>query len=172
MECYDEGNDLIVDKENGYFSYYYCYDEDHAGYECACWDRTDGKKLMIVSYDNYSCYEDDGEYQAEEPKVKPWYYCAAQVDTYECEGTPHFKSRKADIGFVAYLYNEDTHMLEPMSQPPFNGWEAKALYRFLKLPQDGNKDIEVVSYKNIEDPDEQGASSLLKWNGMSFDYQE
>ena len=162
----DEEMEYTLDKDNGFFHYYYLDVEDYIQYESACWDRTDGKKLMIFTYNQYFCNTQDGAIQPANPVVSPWYYAGHEVNTWEDEDGTFSKDVYSEGGFIAYLYNEDTHMLEPLSEPPFNGWNPKATYRYLVLPQDGSKDIEVAY------GDEENSNHMLKWNGMTFDYQE
>lgn len=107
---YDDDIEVVLDEENQFLRYYYCYDD-------------------------YYSYE-TGPSEAGEPVGTPWLYVKNVLYTQDLGDCDTWHRITGDeVGFVAYLYNEDTRMLEPMSKPPFNGWEAKDAFRFLNLPR-------------------------------------
>lgn len=148
--------DPVYDKRNGYFRYH----EEGAGsiiYNVAYWNRKDGKKLVVLSYQE----NDFGK------KVKPqssaWgYYSSFKYDE-EATGIIN-----TETGFRAYLYDEAKKQLVPMTTSPFNGLPTPLdNHYFLQLPRQG-KDIvvcEKVSY--YED-----VYHSLKWNGSTFDFKK
>lgn len=157
-------NDPIFDNKNGYFE----YSEEGSGglgYHAAIWRRSDGKRLFIISYreSEWNTYEGRTE-RFTRHSGSPWYYSSTEV-LMTGENMDEISFIDYDTGFAAYLYNEATHTLELLPEPPINGWEAKDAHRLLIVPQHG-KDIEVR-----EGALEESASYILKWNGLTFDYQ-
>lgn len=156
-------NDPEFDTRNGFF--HYGEEGDGGVYYYGCiWKRDDGKRLFILSYRESSWNEYKGcKERFTRHGGSPWYY--ASTELWMCgENMDQISYLDEDTGFAAYLFNEDTNTLELLSEPPFNGWQAKNVHRFLILPQKG-KDIEVE-----EGVFEETVTSTLKWNGMTFDY--
>lgn len=159
----EDGGEFILDKKNGYFKYSFEGDGS-VSYKAAYWNRTDGKKLLILSYHQSESDYNEGIVEASnEHLYSPWYYAYVESVGGDEETTYLYFH---ESGFAAYLYNEENHMLEMLPEPPFNGWQAKDVNRYLALPQNG-KDIEVVDITGDEP-----VSTMLKWNGMTFNYQE
>lgn len=159
----EDAGEFVLDKKNGYF--HYSFEGDGSvGYEAAYWNRTDGKKLFILSYHRTeSDYAEGVVESSNEHLYTPWYYAYIESVGGD-EETTYLYSHES--GFAAYLYNEENHMLEMLPDPPFNGWQAKDVNHYLALPQNG-KDIKVIDITGDEP-----VSTMLKWNGMTFDYQE
>lgn len=154
--------DPEIDNKNGYFHF---SQEGDGGvsYNGCVWKRDDGKRLFIFSYRQTGWNEYEGRTaRFTRHSGSPWYYSSTEVwMTGENEDQISFYDY--DTGFAAYLYNEETHTLELLPEPPINGWQSKAAHRQLLLPQKG-KDIEVA-----EGIDEDSVYYTLKWNGMTFD---
>lgn len=151
--------DATYDKKNGYFHFY----QEGAGsveYCVSYWNRTDGKKLVIMSYSS----NDFGKKKA--PVSANWGY----ISTFalDAEGVSADEGIVCETGFRAYLYDANTKTLNPLQAPPFNNFAqpVKAHY-FLQLPQKG-KDIIVREKKSLEET----VYHSLKWNGMTFDFKK
>lgn len=142
------------DKKNGYFSFFEEGD-GHYGIDGCYWNRSDGKKLFILSYTQTETYASE----APDDVVSQWGFCNSYPDNDD-----HYTIY--DSGCMTYLYNDATKQLVPMAAPPFNGLDLNCRkHYYLKLPQSG-KDIAV--YEKITD--EIKLSHTLKWNGKSFDF--
>lgn len=156
-------NDPDIDNKNGFFQY---SEEGDGGvtYYGALWRRTDGKRLFIFSYrqSEWNVYEGRTE-RFTRHGGSPWYYASTEIYMVG-ENQDQISFSDEDTGFAAYVYNEATHTLEFLSEPPIKGWKAKDAHRLLILPQKG-KDIEVQ-----EGGFEEYVTHTLKWNGMGFDY--
>lgn len=152
-----------IDNKNGYFH----FSQEGSGgvsyYGCV-WKRDDGSRLFIFSYRETGW----NEYEGRTGRFtrfcdSPWYYSSTEVYLVGEDGD-EMSFLDYDTGFAAFIYNDDTHTLEPLSEPPINGWKVKEAHRMLILPQKG-KDIEVR-----EGVDEDATFYTLKWNGITFDY--
>lgn len=156
-------DDAEIDNKNGFFH----FSEEGGGgvsYYGAVWKRNDGKRLFIISYRQTSWNEYEGRTKRfTRHNGSPWYYASTEV-WMAGENQDQISFIDYDTGFAAYIYNETTHTLELLPEPPFNNWKAKDAHRSLILPQKG-KDIEV-----LEGVFGEHTSSTLKWNGMTFDY--
>lgn len=149
-------NDPVYDRKNGFFSYH----EEGAGsvtYNLAYWNRKDGKKLVILSFQE----TDFGKRVKQE--ASPWYFYSSVQYGEEAD-----QIINTETGFHAYLYNEAKKQLQPLATPPFNGMPSPLDgHYFLELPRQG-KDIivrhELGEYKRVY--------HTLTWNGMSFDYSK
>ena len=146
----------MFDVKNGYFAFY----EEGDGrmkYNASYWNRKDGTKLFIVSYDNCGYMP-----QATIKKISSrWGF----YNVVSMEDDPDMKYFY-DTGFRVYQYDETTKQLIPLDNPPFNGWVQKQTnHCFLELPCKG-KDIRIRDVRGEEDI----RYHLLKWNGMTFDY--
>ena len=97
------------DKKNGYFSSYEEGD-GHFSFDACYWNRSDGKKLFIVSY-HCASYETDTDYES---VVSPWGFCN-MMDIQDDHGYIY------DTGCIAYLYDAAKKQLVPMKSLPFNG---------------------------------------------------
>ncbi len=147
----------IVDKANGY----YRWSEEGGGYlgiEAAYWNRSDGKKMLIVSYHvggfGY------GNHAAKLQKENEWFKLKAEDPTKK-------EFLYDEIGCMAFLYNATTQTLEPMLKPPFNGVPKTDDFILIYPPRKG-KDIK-VSFWNRETYGE-GSEHTLKFNGLTFDW--
>lgn len=154
--------DPEIDKANGYFHYF----EEGSGHlelYGACWNRKDGKKLFIVSYElcDFAVHEGHTEEYCLAGGSE-FYYASANKWPEADENT----FIDYDTGFAAFIYNSETKKLEPLHEPPFNGWGECKTNRFLILPKKG-KDIKVRD--GVLD-DSRYTYHMLKWNGMTFDY--
>ena len=157
---YDNEN-ATVDKANGYIETS-SEGDGHYRVNYCVWKRSDGKRMYVVSYDI-------GENMPSE--------VAKKIKLDKCVAS-HFNgiidiSPEKDgswlslynVGYQAYLYNPQTHMLEPIELPvdkmlePQNG-VSKAYY--LQLPQKG-KNIEV----KVGVADEEIEFFKLVWNGKN-----
>lgn len=142
------------DKKNGFFEFFEEGD-GHCKYNACYWNRSDGKKLFIISYDCIECET----LKSFEDVTSPWGYC-------EMQDTNEEYAYIYDTGCMAYIYNEATKQLVPMKTPPFKGLDmSKRNHYFLELPQKG-KDIIVREHLTWEIT----VSHTLKWNGMAFDF--
>lgn len=147
----------VYDKKNGYFSYF----EEGGGcimYNVSYWNRKDGKKLVIISY-----RQNDFANKKVKPQASAWgYFSSFQY------GENPTDIINMESGFRAYLYDEAKKQLVPMATPPFNGLPnpLDSQY-FLELPQNG-KDIVVCQNVSYEEK----IKHTLKWNGMTFDFQQ
>lgn len=156
----------LIDNANGYA----CYSEEgNGGFEmnAACWKRSDGKTLVIFSY-NIAFFNTHKEHSgnfclAENSK---FYYVSA--NSYGDPADHSFIDD--DTGFAVYLYDPNTKTLNKVNEPPFSDWENCTTNRFLILPQNG-KDIKVRDGVEFDDVS-QYTYHTLKWNGMTFDYKE
>lgn len=162
---YGWGGEVEIDNKNGYFKSA-CEGDGVFRISGALWNRADGKKLVIVSY-----YATDFNTH----KGKRESYCIDGGNKFYCIfaqllSPEEYSFLDHEIGFAAYIYNPKTKMLEGLTEPPFNGWEASKVGRFLRLPQKG-KDIEVQEGLVLSD-DDVDTYHTLKWNGMTFDYKE
>ncbi len=155
----DWSRDPVYDKRNGFF-HYYEEGSGHIEYYVSYWNRNDGKKLVIMSYDE----ADFGKPIT--PQSSPWgYYSTTMVADNDMESEA--EGVNTDTGFRAYLYDEAKKQLTPLTTPPFNGFDNPVKNHYLlMLPQQG-KDIRVREQK-----DEAGffVYHTLKWNGMTFDF--
>jgi len=154
----DWSREATYDRKNGFFHYY----EEGAGhveYYVSYWNRNDGKKLVIMSYDS----SDFGN--AIKPVSSPWGYISS-FDL-EDEGMPDVQGAiTVDTGFRAYLYDEAKSQLVPLQSAPFNNMGTPVRKHYLlQLPQKG-KDI------RVREEEELGVMvyHTLKWNGMTFDF--
>lgn len=159
---YEWDDEETVDIKNGFFH----FSEEGSGgvgYYGAIWKRDDGKRLFIFSYRQSEWNEYEGHTRTFiRHNGSPWYFATADV-IMTGENEDQISFCDYDTGFAAYVYNEETHTLEFLPQPPINGWKAKNAHRELILPQKG-KDITVH-----EGDFENGVDYTLKWNGMTFD---
>lgn len=155
-------NDPEIDNRNGFFQ----YSEEGSGglfYYGAVWRRKDGSRLFILSYRETEWTDSEGRTERfTRHSGSPWYYSSTEV-MMGGENQDEKSFLDHDTGFAAYLYNEATHTLELLPEPPIDGWQPQETHRFLILPQKG-KDIEVQ-----EGVDEEPTSYTLKWNGMTFE---
>lgn len=155
----DWARDAEYDKRNGFFHYY----EEGAGhveYYVSYWNRKDGKKLVILSYDE----SDFG--QKVKTQASPWgYFSSCSI------GDPDValgdEGINVETGFCAYLYDETKSQLVPLSTPPFKGFENPVKSHYLLMLPEKGKDIRVREMKG-----EIGnyVYHTLKWNGMTFDF--
>lgn len=149
----DDWGESVLDKKNGYFSF---FDEGDGSirFRAAYWNRKDGKRLFIVSYQNV---ETAVEYV--EPIVSPWGFCKMWDDA-----DPNGCGTIQDTGFMAYLYNPSKQQLEPMATPPVRDWgQNKLRHYFLELPQHG-KNITV----HQEESQGESTTFVLEWTGLDF----
>lgn len=148
--------DPVYDKRNGYFTYGEEGD-GHIEYHVSYWNRTDGKKLVIISYYDFS-------FGKMSPNLSsPWGYRSSTKTI--ADGVADDEGETLETGCCAYLYDEARQQLVPMVTPPFNGYSSSKSVNFLLiLPQKG-KDIKLKRFY----PDGVSTLSTLKWNGMSFD---
>ena len=143
------GEDTIYDKKNGYF-WGSTSGDVYTVYNVCYWNRKDGKKLVIMSYNKQS--ETDA---AITPKSSTWGY----MHTWPSNDTN-------ETGFRAYLYDEAKHQLTPLDTPPFEGWTSNLrTHYFLLLPRVG-KDINICE----ESKQYEHKYHTLKWNGMTFNF--
>lgn len=156
-------NDPEIDNKNGYFE----YGEEGSGglkYYAALWRTTDGKRLFIFSYrqSEWNSYEGRTE-RFTRHSGSPYYYSSVEIFM-GGENEDQMSFIDYDTGFAAYIYNEATHTLEFLPEPPIKGWKAKEAHRLLLVPQHG-KDITVEEGFFEENP----PTYVLKWNGAGFD---
>lgn len=159
-------NDPVVDKANGFFN----YSEEGDGsvnYYAVYWNRSDGKKLFMVSYrviQNTNVYFD----QEDQEDNFGWYKIKVIKD--DNSPDPDYPNKHIEeVGCIAYLYNPSNQKLEPMGTPPFNAVQKTDDLMFLELPRQG-KDIKVIQY-NINSP-ENITTHTLKFNGLNFNYMK
>lgn len=154
----DWDHEATYDKKNGFFHYF----EEGAGhieYFVAYWNRKDGKKLVMMSYDT-----SDFTPKPVAPKSSPWGYSHAWKAEVGPDDEPCYIL--TETGFRAYLYNEAKQQLEPLQTPPVNGWDGPSKGHFqLRLPRSG-KDITVREEKTMNNY----VYHWLKWNGTTFDF--
>lgn len=148
--------DPVYDKPHGYF----CYHEEGDGsvtYNVSYWNRSDKKKLVILSY------RETSSGKKVEPQSSAWgYYSTFQYG----EGDTDIYN--TETGFRAYLYDELKKQLVPTATPPFNGMPNPVDgHYFLQLPREG-KDITVCETVDLYDH----VYHTLKWNGMTFDFKK
>ena len=147
------------DLRNGYFQ----ITEEGDGMfrvNAAYWNRNDGKKLFIISWDNTGVEFADkrtGECRGVKYASSPWMH-------FDVENAGDGYYRTEESGYLTYIFNEKTRMLELKydisilgNLSEFNG------HRYLILPQKG-KDIKVME----KDGDGNCRYRTLRWNGMSF----
>lgn len=155
----DWSREAVYDKPNGYFHYY----EEGAGhidYYVSYWNRKDGKKLVIMSYDA----SDFG--RLIKKQTSPW-GCYSSFAYEGADAESGLDRINVDTGFRAYLYDEVKKQLVPLATPPFKGFDNPVDKHYqLILPQKG-KDIRVREQKGIEGD---YVYHTLKWNGMTFDF--
>ncbi len=154
-----ESENCIVDKANGYYK----FSQEGGGgihIEAAYWNRSDGKKMLIVNYHvgNFG----HGDHAAKLQKENEWF--KLKVDN-----TTKKDFMYDEIGCMAFLYNATTQKLEPMLKPPFNGVPKTDDFIYIYPPQKG-KDIRVELW-NRETYGE-GNEHTLKFNGLTFDWVE
>ena len=153
--------DPCYDARNGYFNFGEEGD-GHIHYQAAIWNRTDGRKLFIISWSHGGSVNDyeSGEFRDhdgpnfcyrlfQDGPDRSWYFL--------------------DSGYQAYLYDTQKKMLIPLETSPFRNMPATRLNRFLELPREG-KDI-LVNEVDCTNYETEYPTHLLKWNGMSFDFQ-
>lgn len=154
-EGWDE-EEATIDLANGYFK----FSMEGAGgvsYEAAYWNRTDGKKLFIVSYDIRDEVFSVSQFTPHSNKWAKMQYCKS-AGFYE------------DSGYMAYVYDASTKKLVRMTESPFNNMPATSDMVIYRLPQKG-KDIKILQYDLDKDFNrENAATHTLKFNGMTFDY--
>lgn len=143
-----------IDRKGGYISYGEEGD-GHYNVNMCIWNRKDGKKLFVVSYDISETITGD----AAAGTCSKYHYSAV------CDNKDGSAKRLYNIGFRSYLYNVKTATLEPMAQFPVDELPrtgaAHEAY-FLALPDKG-KDI--VLQMGI---DENVSFHNLVWNGMGW----
>lgn len=144
-----------IDRKGGYISY---FEEGDGSYNVnmCIWNRTDGKKLFVVSYRIFETVSAGSTAGT----CSKYHYSALGKGF-----TPEFASL-TNSGFRSYLYNAQTATLEPMAvfpvdELPRTGAEHESY--FLNLPQKGKdilltlgNDIDNTSYHN------------LVWNGKGW----
>lgn len=149
-------SDAVYDKPHGYFSFH----EEGDGsvtYNVSYWNRSDKKKLVILSYRATSFGK----------RVKPQSSAWGYYSTFQY-GEADTDIYNTETGFRAYLYDEVKKLLVPMATPPFNGMPNPVdSHYFLQLPREG-KDITVCETVDLYDP----VYHTLTWNGMSFDFKK
>ncbi|MCQ2973435.1 MAG: hypothetical protein MJ211_01345 [Bacteroidales bacterium] len=154
---YGWSTDPIFDKVNGFFN----YAEEGDGiieYYGVYWNRTDGKKMFIISYRKY---EHDNIYFDQSNENSEWY--KIRVADSGHNGYKDFE----EIGSIAYLYNPTNQKLEPMKNPPYNNIPKTDDFMFLELPRQG-KDIKIHQHNSENTENEE--IHTLKFNGLTFDY--
>lgn len=150
-------NEATMDKQNGYFHYF----QEGAGsirYDAALWKRDDGKKLFIISW--ASCGEQYAE-NASDAKAKTYHYDDVFYYFDSTIGENNY-GMLVDFGHMAYLYEEKTQQLEPISSPLYESYVPNTPI-FYELPQHG-KDVKVRSglYGDF-------TYKTARWNGTKFD---
>ena len=160
-EVEEEGYEPEIDTKNGY---YHFMEEGSggAGYYGAIWNRTDGKKLFILSYYNNDWSEHAGHTESFPLQFGSQFYYFGAERYGDSEPVSFLDCL---TGFAAYLYNPDNQMLEPLEESPFNGWGYMTTCSDIILPQKG-KDVE-VRMGAFDDY----TTYMFKWNGMTFDMQ-
>lgn len=160
---YDWDTDPTWDKANGYFE----FSQEGAGgvhYYGAYWNRTDGKKMFIFSFNMLEDFDNEFmQNQFELPnniKTNEFF----RVRTTKLDSDFQLVEQS---GFVAYLYNPTSQKLEPMKTSPFANMPQTDDLFIYQLPQHG-KDIKVMQYK-INDR-ESASYHTLKFNGKTFDF--
>jgi len=145
-------HDGEFDEKNGFFSTTAAGDGFYQ-YSGAYWNRKDGKKMFIFSFDHSR--DIDPEYAVGIERENEWFKLSIRKGVFD--GEEYFAYDEA--GIVAYLYNPDSQMLEPMDKPPFNNVpKSDGVYTY-ELPRQG-KDITV------------NKAYTLKFNGLTFDWVE
>ena len=145
----------ILDKKNGYYS----VNKEGAGHficNAALWNRKDGRKLFIVSYDFAEAIYPSAD-KVEHGNM--WYYTCVTKDPYEDN------AMRYEMGVMAFLYDAQQQVLVPLREPPFSNWPTKAAFRYLEVPRQG-KDITVRTGQEWQQP----TTRTMKWNGMTFTY--
>ncbi|MCQ2253397.1 MAG: hypothetical protein MJZ61_08100 [Bacteroidales bacterium] len=161
MYYYDEEDPeyAVVDKANGYYN----FSQEGGGglfIEAAYWNRSDGKKMLIVRY--HVCDFGMGKHAGKLEKENAWF----KLKTQKLDGDNFLID---EIGFMAYLYNAATQTLEPMQKPPFNGVPATSDCILINPPQKG-KDIKVQLWSREKLDNDQITTHTLKFNGLTFDW--
>lgn len=150
--------DPEFDKRNGYF-HYFQEGDGHTSYYVSYWNRKDGKKLVLVSYDTTEFGK------RIEKRTSPW-GCMSTFKV-DAESVGSDEGIITDTGFRAYLYDDVKKQLVPLPSPPFNGFDNPVQKHYLlQLPQHG-KDIRVREQTGYCEH----VYHLLKWNGMTFDFE-
>lgn len=155
----DWSTDAEYDKRNGYF-YYFEEGAGHVNYYVSYWNRKDGKKLVIMSYD-------EGDFGKRIKMQSSMWGCMSSFSYGDSDEVTTDEAINVDTGFRAFLYDEAKKQLVPLAAPPFNGFDNPVKKHYLlMLPQKG-KDIRVREEKG-----ELGnyVYHTLKWNGMTFDF--
>lgn len=155
--------DPLVDKPNGYFSYFV---EGAGGFEVnmCYWNRNDGKKLFIISYRiGEEIYEEDEKKRSLQNShyCNEWFYFDSKIEA-DNDGWGMLN----EFGHKAYVFDTDISRLIPLEHSPFNDVPDYDVPCFYELPQQG-KDIKVRLGMN----DIEGYGTLI-WNGMTFDYKQ
>lgn len=156
---YEFDNDHF-DIRNGYFDFF----EEGDGstwVNAAYWNRNDGKKLFIISWNIVSLIPDHlnkGKMKGVQFASSPW----MRFDITR-ESEDFFRSK--DSGYLTYIYNEKTRTLEIKYDMSLLGNMPEAsTHRCLILPRNG-KDIKV------KEENSNGVGyryRTLKWNGLTF----
>lgn len=157
--------DPEIDKKNGYF-HYFEEGSGHVDYYGAVWNRNDGSKLFIFSFDDCDWNEHEDHTETFNIKIyQNYYYLGA------CAFRPNEDSPVSFLDYItgcaAYLYNPDTKTLDFLPEPPFNKCPQTTTRRQFILPQHG-KDITIIDGFDLEG--EELTKHTLKWNGRDFDY--
>ncbi len=159
-------NDPYFDKANGYFH----YREEGDGsmeYWGAYWNRTDGKKMFLLSFCRAGYWNSDYESNIPSPQMSNDWFTVTTTEKPDDYGTFSYY----ESGCMAYLYNPTTKKLEPMRKLPFNGMPATKEVRRFKLPQQG-KDIKVDQHDISNKEWDRMTEHTLKFNGLTFDWVE
>lgn len=169
-------NEEQCDLKNGYFET--SYEGDGAGeWRGALWKRNDGSRLYIVSYlkNDFVHYDPNSELEfgSVSARLFSMAYNVCYTETFKPVNLEEVKVESqfatTETGFVAFLYNPQTHQLEPIQQLSklFNNMPNNNVHRFLEVPRNG-KDIKVR--EGMYNFDNKYTYHTLKWNGMTFDY--
>lgn len=161
--------DVIIDKKNGYFEYGGEGDGIYS-YKAAYWNRSDGKKLFIISYFSNSYISDVNRFGGKNQQVKnEW--CNVKFQLHENGAYLTY------IGSMAYLYDANSQKLVPLKTPPYNGIPQSNKILEVFPPQHG-RDMKICLYDDIEYHKQDYSMKyknqsyyMLKFNGLSFDFQ-